>query len=204
MPARCQRVPLASQAPLTFISDVPVGKLVETSGREQICASIWVIPKASVICVEGSTKISIMCRNLTLSVCDTVPTKWTRSAIPSDSASSLFTRVTACTLALSPIRDTHSEGFSYFVTFIAAPAASGWSVRRVGLAPTGKRRLVTARARFGHAASPVWRPEIGVSFPAARGHVMKKAADAGGTRRTCEGRCREMVADHQGAGIKAE
>src|ERR1700758_3076973 len=43
-------------------------------------------------------------------------------------ACSAFTRVTACTLALSPIRDTHSEGFSYFVTSIAAPVASGWSV----------------------------------------------------------------------------
>ena len=63
---------------------------------------------------------------------------------------SAFTRVTACTLALSPIRDTHSEGFSYFVTSIAAPAASGWSVCRVGLAPTGKRRLVTAHTRTGH------------------------------------------------------
>jgi hypothetical protein len=50
----------------------------------------------------------------------------------------------ACTLALSPIRDTLSEGFSYLVTSIAAPAASGWRVSRVGLAPTGKRRLVTA------------------------------------------------------------
>src|SRR5262249_28273719 len=28
-------------------------------------------------------------------------------------ACSAFTRITACTLALSPIRDTHSEGFSY-------------------------------------------------------------------------------------------
>ncbi len=65
-------------------------------------------------------------------------------------ACSAFTRVTACTLALSPVRDTHSEGFSYFVTSIAAPAASGWSVRRVGLAPTGKRRLVTAHTRSGH------------------------------------------------------
>jgi hypothetical protein len=27
---------------------------------------------------------------------------------------------------------------------MTAPVASGWSVRRVGLAPTGKRRLVTA------------------------------------------------------------
>src|SRR6201989_1851195 len=65
-------------------------------------------------------------------------------------ACSAFTRVTACTLALSPIRDTHSEGFSYFVTSIAAPAASRWSVRRVGLAPTGKRRLVTAHTHLGH------------------------------------------------------
>src|SRR5215469_11933130 len=66
-------------------------------------------------------------------------------------ACSAFARATACTLALSPIRDTHSEGFSYFVTSIAALAASGWSVRRVGLAPTGKRRLITAHTRFGHA-----------------------------------------------------
>src|SRR6267154_6106047 len=51
-------------------------------------------------------------------------------------ACSAFTRVTAYTLALSPIRDTLSEGFSQFVTSLAAPAASGWSVRRVGLAPT--------------------------------------------------------------------
>jgi hypothetical protein len=65
-------------------------------------------------------------------------------------ACSAFTRVAACTLALSPIRDTHSEGFSQFVTSLAAPAASGWSGRRVGLAPTGKRRLVTAHTRSGH------------------------------------------------------
>src|SRR5882672_5910541 len=68
-------------------------------------------------------------------------------------ACSAFTRVTACTLALSPICDTLSEGFSYFVTSIAAPAASGWSGRRVGLAPTGKRRLVTAHTRRRHLRS---------------------------------------------------
>src|SRR5258708_14494679 len=61
-----------------------------------------------------------------------------------------FTLVAACTLALSPIRDTHSEGFSQFVTSLAAPVASGWSVCRVGLAPTGKRRLVTAHTQSGH------------------------------------------------------
>src|SRR6202030_2850084 len=41
-------------------------------------------------------------------------------------ACSAFTRVTACTLAPSPIRDALSEGFSDFVTSIAAPVASGW------------------------------------------------------------------------------
>src|SRR5207244_972743 len=65
-------------------------------------------------------------------------------------ACSAFTRVAACTLALSPIRDTLSEGFSQFVTSMAAPVASGWSVCRVGLAPTGKRRLFTAHTRTGH------------------------------------------------------
>src|SRR5438477_6348642 len=49
-----------------------------------------------------------------------------------------FTRVAACTLALSPIRDTLIEGFSHFVTSMTAPIASGWSDCRVGLAPTGK------------------------------------------------------------------
>ena len=63
---------------------------------------------------------------------------------------SAFTRVTACTLALSPIRDTLIEGFSHFVTSMTAPIASGWSGCRVGLAPTGKRRLVTAHTRSGH------------------------------------------------------
>ena len=63
---------------------------------------------------------------------------------------SAFTHVTACTLALSPIRDTLIEGFSHFVTSMTAPIASGWSGCRVGLAPTGKRRLVTAHTRNGH------------------------------------------------------
>src|ERR1700741_4895980 len=75
-------------------------------------------------------------------------------------ACSAFTRVTACTLALSPTRDTHSEGFSYFVTSIAAPAASGWSGRRVGLTPTGKRRLSTAHTQFGH----VWIARFVLTF----------------------------------------
>src|ERR1700745_3072489 len=42
-------------------------------------------------------------------------------------ACSAFTRVAACTLALSPIRDTLIEGFSHFVTSMTAPIASGRS-----------------------------------------------------------------------------
>src|SRR6516164_2447144 len=42
-------------------------------------------------------------------------------------ACSACTRVAACTLALSPIRDTLIEGFSHFVTSMTAPIASGWS-----------------------------------------------------------------------------
>src|SRR5215468_3441302 len=40
---------------------------------------------------------------------------------------SAFTRVAACPLALSPIRDTLIEGFSHFVTSMTAPIASGGS-----------------------------------------------------------------------------
>src|SRR6266480_6917319 len=65
-------------------------------------------------------------------------------------ACSAFTRVTACTLALSPIRDTLTEGFSHFVSSMTAPVASGWSGCRVGFAPTGKRRLFTAHTRSRH------------------------------------------------------
>src|SRR5258707_3652427 len=49
-------------------------------------------------------------------------------------ACSAFTRVAACTLALSPIRDTLIEGFSHFVTSMTAPIASGWSGCRMGFA----------------------------------------------------------------------
>src|SRR3979490_580337 len=63
---------------------------------------------------------------------------------------SAFTRVTACTLALSPIRDTLIEGFSNFVPGLTAPMAFGWSGCRVGFAPTGKRRLVTAHTQVRH------------------------------------------------------
>src|SRR6267143_335272 len=65
-------------------------------------------------------------------------------------ACSTFTRVAACTLALSPIRDTLIEGFSHFVISMTAPIASGWSDCRVGFSPTGKRRLCAAHTQLGH------------------------------------------------------
>src|SRR6266513_1497435 len=50
------------------------------------------------------------------------------------------------TRTVTVFRDPLSEGFSHFVTSMTAPVASGWSGCRVGLAPTGKRRLFTAHA----------------------------------------------------------
>src|SRR6202040_7717 len=67
------------------------------------------------------------------------------------------------TRAVTVYRDTLSEGFSHFVTSIAAPVASGWSVCRVGFAPTGKRRLFTAHAihgPLGRAEEPVHRSDV--------------------------------------------
>ena len=52
------------------------------------------------------------------------------------------------TRAVTVYRDTLTEGFSH--SSIAAPVASGWSGCRVGLAPTGKRRLSTAHTQLGH------------------------------------------------------
>src|SRR5271165_4570725 len=61
---------------------------------------------------------------------------------------SAFSRLARRSLALRPAHSrshlyvtSYTEGFSHFVTSMTAPVASGWSVRRVGLAPTGKRRL---------------------------------------------------------------
>jgi hypothetical protein len=48
------------------------------------------------------------------------------------------------TRAVTVYRDTLTRGFSHFVTSMTAPVASGWSGCRVGLTPTGKRRLSTA------------------------------------------------------------
>src|ERR1700704_2036792 len=54
------------------------------------------------------------------------------------------------TRAVTVYRDTLTVGFSHFVTSMTAPVASGWSGCRVGLAPTGKRRLSTAHPHSRH------------------------------------------------------
>src|SRR5271165_1950035 len=76
---------------------------------------------------------------------------------------SSFSRLARRLLALRPAHSRrhlyvtgYTEGFSHFVTSMTAPVASGWSVRRVGLAPTGKRRLLTAHANSGHSPT-AWR-----------------------------------------------
>src|SRR5271169_1492885 len=62
----------------------------------------------------------------------------------------VHSRYSLHTRAVTVYRDSLSEGFSHFVTSMTAPVASGWSGRRVGFTPTGKRRLVTAHAISRH------------------------------------------------------
>ena len=73
---------------------------------------------------------------------------------------STFSELARRSLALRPAHSrrhlyvtSYTEGFSHFVTSMTAPVASGWSVRRVGLAPTGKRRLLTAHANSGRSGA---------------------------------------------------
>src|SRR6202158_5154408 len=55
--------------------------------------------------------------------------------------------------AIAPIRDKLIESFGHLDTSLTAPIASGWSGCRVGLLPTGKRRLCTAHAKNGSRCS---------------------------------------------------
>jgi hypothetical protein len=74
------------------------------------------------------------------------------------------------TRAATVIRGSHSKGFNRFVTSTVAPVASGWSCRRVGLSPTGKRRLFTAHATRSHSRALIRRqkPDIGFCVNLAR------------------------------------
>jgi hypothetical protein len=65
---------------------------------------------------------------------------------------SVHSRCGLHTRAVTVFRDPLSEGFRHFVASMPAPVASGWSGHRVGLAPTGKRRLFTAHTQSGNSA----------------------------------------------------
>src|SRR5271167_92314 len=80
----------------------------------------------------------------------------------------LLAGLPAHSLALRPAHSrshlyvtSYAEGFSHFVTSMTAPVASGWSVRRVGLPPTGKRRLLTAHTLSGPSRPSPWTRQQG-------------------------------------------
>jgi hypothetical protein len=118
-------------------------------------------------------------------------------------ACSAFTRVAACTLALSPYFVTRlSEGFRHFVTSMPAPVASGWSVCRVGLAPTGKRRLCTAHVDGGssmirsHRSEPVGRTGPPRSRPPPTLHPGHQQVLPNGSFRAGKFRAQHLVRAH--------
>jgi hypothetical protein len=88
---------------------------------------------------------------------------------------SSFSRLARRSLALRPAHarrhlyvTRYTEGFSHFVTSMTAPVASGWSVRRVGLAPTGKAPPSHGARRVG-----VWRGGFRLSVSVAAPFVWR-------------------------------
>lgn len=80
-----------------------------------------------------------------------LPRKGRRVGLRNDlfEAYSVFTLVTACTLAESPIAILYIEGSSHFVTSMTAPIASGWSdLAGWVFHPLVKRRLCTAHTQI--------------------------------------------------------
>ena len=126
-----------------------------------------------------------------------LPRKGSRVGLRIDlfEACSAFTRVTACTLALSPICDSLSEGFSHFVTSMTAPVASGWSICRAGFTPTGKRRLITAHTQRGLSKTVDRREKrraghSGVAAPGGGLSPGPRQLESGGRDRLLRGRLR--------------
>jgi hypothetical protein len=92
---------------------------------------------------------------------DWVPVSLTSPAVPAfpawvdgSACATSFSRIAQRSLTLRPAHSPshlvtlYTRGFSHFVTFMTAPIASGWSeICRVGLSPTGKRRLSTAHTQ---------------------------------------------------------
>jgi hypothetical protein len=68
---------------------------------------------------------------------------------------SAFTCVAACTLALSPVRDTLIEGFSHLVSSMTAPIASGgsefagWGLHPLESAALSRRTSKSGIERIG-------------------------------------------------------
>jgi hypothetical protein len=60
---------------------------------------------------------------------------------------------------------------------MTAPVASGWSVRRVGLAPTGKRRLLTAHAKSGRSQRRWDRVKSTQAAEALLTRILESSAD---------------------------
>ena len=95
---------------------------------------------------------------------DWVPVSLTSPAVPAfpawvdgSACATTFSRIAQRSLALRPAHSPshlvtlYTRGYSHFVTSMTAPIASGWSENcRVGLSPTGKRRLSTAHTRSRH------------------------------------------------------
>jgi len=106
---------------------------------------------------------------LTASLLHPVVSAFPERVVGSACASS-FSRIAQRSLALRPAHSRcHQfvarlpEGFSHFVTSMTAPVASGWSIRRVGFAPTGKRRLITAHTLSGTSHQHFAPPHSGPS-----------------------------------------
>src|SRR6202050_354631 len=74
------------------------------------------------------------------------------------------------TRAVTVYRETLPESFSHFVTSVTAPVASGWSGCRVGLTPTGKRRLSTA-----HTHRVIWMRDFFATQHAACAVLFEEA-----------------------------
>ena len=79
--------------------------------------------------------------------------------VAGSACASTLSRLTQRSLTLRPAHSRcHQfvarlpEGFRHFVTSMPAPVASGWSGCRAGLAPAGKRRLITAHTHSGPTA----------------------------------------------------
>ena len=85
-----------------------------------------------------------------------VPLPGRPAQLPFRGLLSVHSRCGLHTRTVTVCRDRLSEGFRHFVASMPAPAASGWSVRRVGFTPTGnappchgargQRNLMTAHS----------------------------------------------------------